>query len=145
MRLLHRTVAVPAILFGGFWAAEASALQRSLAEALTSREQAARAPVPADLRLSRGAGDLLVVTWRNVIVGFVPPDEAPLLGPQLPPGRHDELEVHGVVDHSTGMWRVWVGTPPDGGFPPPAVELDTLPPPEDLVAGGFPLRRSGRR
>lgn len=145
MRLLHRTVAVPAILFGGFWAAEAVALQRSLAEALTSREQAARAPVPAELRLSRGAGDRLVVTWRNVIVGFVPPDEVPLLGPQLPPGRRDELEVPGVVDHSTGMWRVWVGTPPDGGFPLPGIELDTLPPPEDLVAGGFPLRRVGRR
>ncbi|WP_026075289.1 hypothetical protein [Cellulomonas massiliensis] len=136
---------MPAILFGGFWAAEASALQRSLVAALTSREQVARVPVPADLRISRGAGDLLVVTWRNMIVGFVPQDEAPLLGPQLPPGRRDELEVTGVVDHSTGLWRVWVGTPPEGGFPLPGSELDTLPPPEDLVAGGFPLRRSARR
>jgi hypothetical protein len=133
------------ILFGGFWAAEAPAMQRSLAAALTPREQSARERVPAELRIGRGAGDRLVVTWRNMIVGFVPHDEVSLVGPQLPAGRHAELEAHGVVDHSTAMWRVWVGTAPDGPFPPPPGGLDTLPPPEEYVFGGFPLRRSDRR
>lgn len=137
MRIPGRRTHVTGIVGDGFVAAEAPALQTSLVAALTVHERTAERPVAVELRVDRGRGTRLVLSARNVVVGFVPPDEVSLLAAQLPPGRA-LLVVPGVLYHQDGLWRLWVGPTPDA-FPAPADDLDTLPVPDPSIAG-IPLK-----
>jgi hypothetical protein len=135
----RRRPLVPLEIIDGFEAAEGRALQRSLTAALRADERAARRDVPTVLEIGPGSGDVLVVIWRNLVVGFVPPDEAMRLR-QLLPTPPVALTIRGVVRWDGGLWRVWVGDPPDEGFPASTPHHDTLPEPEDTLLG-IPLRR----
>lgn len=137
MSIFGRRPHVAGVVGDGFIAAEAPALQTSLIAALTVHERAALHPVAVELRVDRGRGSRLVLSARNVLVGFVPPDEVPLLAAQLPSGRA-LLVVPGVVYHQDGLWRLWVGPEPSS-FPAPADDLDTLPVPDPSIAG-IPLK-----
>lgn len=137
MRIPGRRTHVAGVVGAGFIAAEAPALQTSLVAALTVHERTAERPVAVELRVDRGRGTRLVLSARNVVVGFVPPDEVSLLAAQLPPGRA-LLVVPGVLYHQDGLWRLWVGPTPDA-FPAPADDLDTLPVPDPSIAG-IPLK-----
>ncbi|MFC4613600.1 hypothetical protein GXP71_00130 [Cellulomonas sp. H30R-01] len=137
MSIFGRRPHVTGVVGDGFVAAEAPALQTSLVAALTMHERAAERPVTVELRVDRGRGTRLVLSARNVVIGFVPPDEVPLLAAQLPSGRA-LLVVPGVVYHQDGLWRLWVGPEPSS-FPAPADDLDTLPVPDPSIAG-IPLK-----
>lgn len=138
MRIPGRRTHVTGVVGDGFVAAEAPALQTSLVAALTVHERTAERPVAVELRVDRGRGTRLVLSARNVVVGFVPPDEVSLLAAQLPPGRA-LLVVPGVLYHQDGLWRLWVGPTPADGFPAPPDGLDTLPVPDPSIAG-IPLK-----
>lgn len=141
MRPFRHRPPVPAHVGEGFLAAEAPALQRSFRAALHVAERTAGQPVPADVEVSRGAGDRVVLAWRNVLVGFVPESHRELLAAQVDAARPAVLEAPGVVHRSDGLWRLWVGPAPgDGTFPPPEPGLDSLPAPQDTILG-VPLRR----
>jgi hypothetical protein len=133
----HRpVVAAPAALTAdGFAAADAPAFQRSFVAALDAGERAGRRDVPGVLQVGRGAGDRLVVIWRNLVVGFVPADRTAPFEALLPAGPRAGVELRGGVHHADGLWHVWVGDPPADGFPPPPAGLDTLPAPEDTLLG----------
>ncbi|GIG21624.1 hypothetical protein Cch01nite_23480 [Cellulomonas chitinilytica] len=140
MRLFrrHRPPVVPPEAVGpfdGFTAADAPALQRSFVAALHIGERAERQDVPGTIEIGRGAAGRLVVIWRNLVVGFVPPDRAAPFDAALPADPRAVVAVDGVVHHADGLWRVWVGDLPADGFPPPPPGLDTLPVPEDTVLG----------
>ena len=129
MRPFHRRPRVQAVVGDGFLAAEAPALQTSIVAAL-------------DVQLD-AHGTRLVLSLRNIDVGFVPPDEVPLLAAQIPAGKA-VVVVPGVVHRSGDLWRVWVGEgPADGVFPAAPEGLDTLPVPEPSIAG-IPLKMLGR-
>ena len=115
-------------------------MQRSILEALGLGARPAPAVVPARLRVERGADTRLVLVWRNVIVGFVPPDAGGPLTTALEDADGAAVVVDGAVHHLDGTWRVWLGPVPDGGFPPLPDGLDTLAAPEDTILG-VPLRR----
>jgi hypothetical protein len=133
----HRPVvdAPAAVAADGFTAADAPAFQRSFVAALHAGERADRRDVPGVLQIGRGAGDRLVVIWRNLVVGFVPPDRTAPFEALLPAGPRAGVELAGVVHHADGLWHVWVGDPPAAGFPTPPAGLDTLPTPEDTLLG----------
>lgn len=124
----------------GFHAAEAPAMQRSVLEALGLGARPAPTVVPARLHVEHGADARLVLVWRNVIVGFVPPDAAAPLAAALDGAGGATVVVDGAVHHLEGVWRVWVGPVPADGFPPVPEGLDTLTVPEDTILG-VPLRR----
>ncbi|ADG75140.1 conserved hypothetical protein [Cellulomonas flavigena DSM 20109] len=124
----------------GFHAAEAPAMQRSVLEALGLGARPAPTVVPARLQVERGADTRLVLVWRNVIVGFVPPDAAAPLVAALEGAAGATLVVDGAVHHVDGTWRVWVGPVPTDGFPPVPEGLDTLAAP-DVTILGVPVRR----
>lgn len=139
------------MLTGGFHAAEAPALQRAIVQAL-GRDRARGLPVQAELEIVHGRGDTLVLVWRNAIVGFVPPDEATTLAPQLPPaGSREVTVVDGSVfpvvhqppragdDKHGVLWRIWVGRVPDE-IPPVPDGLDHLDVPEPKILG-IPVNR----
>jgi len=132
--------APPEVVAEGFAAAEAPALQRSLVAALHHQERADGRELPGDLEIGRGAGDRLVVIWRNLVVGFVPPDRVAPFTALLPDDPRAGVVVRGVVHHVDGLWRVWVGDRPASGFPPPPAGLDTLAVPPDTLLG-IPLPR----
>ncbi|NNH08725.1 hypothetical protein [Cellulomonas fimi] len=134
MRPFRRRPHVQALVADGFLAAEAPALQTSIVAALDVRERAVPQPLRAELHVDRGAGDRLVLSWRNVVVGFVPPDRVAALAAQLP-DRKAVVVVPGVVHPSGDIWRVWVGEEPADGFPAAPEGLDTLPVPEPTIAG----------
>ncbi|MGY4645316.1 hypothetical protein [Cellulomonas sp. URHB0016] len=125
----------------GFLAAEAPALQRSFVAALHPRERHDHADVPDLLEIGRGAGDRLVVIWRNLVVGFVPAERAPQIEAALPAGPRAGVTVRGVVHQAHGLWRVWVGDGPADGLREPPAGLDTLPVPEDTIFGVRLVRR----
>lgn len=129
---------VQAVVGGGFVAAEAPALQTSLVAALTTHERTAGHPVAVELLVEHGRGARLVLSARNVVVGFVPPDEVDLLAAQLPEGRA-QLVTSGVLYRVDGLWRLWVGHAPADGFPAVPDGLDTLPVPDPSIAG-IPLK-----
>ena len=125
----------------GFFAAEAVALQRSVVASLGLGPRPAPATVPVRLRVEHGAGDRLVLVSRNVIVGFVPADDAPLLARQLEAvGTTAHLVARGSVVHVDGTWRVWVGEVPTDGLPPVPAGLDTLQAPGFTILG-IPVNR----
>lgn len=124
----------------GFHAAEAPAMQRSVLEALGLGARPAPAVVPARLQVERGADARLVLVWRNVIVGFVPPDATPALTTAVEGCGDATVVVDGAVHHQDGTWRVWVGPVPPEGFPPVPEGLDTLAAPEVTILG-VPVRR----
>ncbi|GCE78178.1 hypothetical protein [Cellulomonas biazotea] len=143
MRPFHRRPRVQAVVGDGFLAAEAPALQTSIVAALDTHERTAGRPMRVELHVERGAGTRLVLSLRNIDVGFVPPDEVPLLAAQIPAGKA-VVVVPGVVHRSGDLWRVWVGEgPADGVFPAAPEGLDTLPVPEPSIAG-IPLKMLGR-
>lgn len=134
------------MLTGGFHASEAPALQRAIVQALGA-DRARGVPVQAELEIVRGRGEHLAVVWRNAIVGFVPPDEAVTLAPQLPPARSREVTiVDGSVfpvvhqpsqpgaDKRGVLWRIWVGRVPDE-IPPVPDGFDQLDVPETKILG----------
>ncbi len=142
----HRPVVVPPESLGpfdGFTAADAPALQRSFDTALHVRERAARGDVVTTVEISRGAGERVVVSWRNLVVGFVPPDRVAPFDAVLPADLRAHVVVPAVVHPVAGLWRVWVGEPPADGYPPPPPGLDTLPVPEDTMLGIRMPRRDG--
>ncbi len=142
--LFRRRPEVPAHVEDGFSAAEAPAMQRSILEALGLGDRPAPAVVPARLRVEGGADGRLVLVWRNVIVGFVPPGATAPLAAQLAAAGDATLVAPGAVHHVDGTWRVWVGAVPTGGFPPVPEGLDTLAPPETTILG-VPVRRLDHR
>jgi len=115
-------------------------MQRSILAALGLGERPAPALVPARLEVVRGADERLVLVWRNVIVGFVPPDAAPTLAAGLEAAGGASLVVRGTVHRTDGVWRVWVGEVPADGFPPVPGDLDTLAEPTPTILG-VPVRR----
>ncbi len=115
-------------------------MQRSLLEALGLGDRPAPAVVPAQVLVEPGADDRLVLVWRNVIVGFVPPSSTPDLATQLADAGDAALVAPGVVHHVDGVWRVWVGAIPARGLPAVPDDLDTLSAPE-LTILGVPVRR----
>lgn len=119
-------------------------MQRSILEALGLGDRPAPAVVPARLRVEGGADGRLVLVWRNVIVGFVPPGATAPLAAQLAAAGDATLVAPGAVHHVDGTWRVWVGAVPTGGFPPVPEGLDTLAPPETTILG-VPVRRLDHR
>ncbi|WP_129338237.1 hypothetical protein [Cellulomonas endophytica] len=118
-----------------FGLGEAAALQTALVGVLRAAERAARAPVAADLALEAGAGARVVAVWRNVVVGFVPPDHAPALHDRLAGAAGTRLVVAGWVHRDGDLWRVRAGPRPDDGFPPASAGADLLPPPPRRVLG----------
>lgn len=142
MRPFRRRPPVRAHVGEGFLAAEAPALQRSFRAALHDAERAAGAPVAAQVDVARGAGERVVLAWRNVLLGFVPEAEVALLAAQVDAAAPAALVADGVVHRSGDVWRLWVGPPPADGFPPAPPGLDTLPVPPDTILG-IALRRDG--
>ncbi|MBD8063329.1 hypothetical protein [Oceanitalea stevensii] len=120
MRLFDRwrSAEVPADVGAGFWAAEAAAMQRAIVTALAGAERARSGAVPARLELSPGAEGRVVVVWRNVIVGFVPPDRAAPLRDQLAAAGKGTLVAPGSVVELGGQRRMWVGEGEPVGEPP---------------------------
>lgn len=138
----RRRPVVPLDIVDGFEAAEGRALQRSLTAALLAHERTARHDLPTLLEIGRGSGEALVVIWRNLIVGFVPPDCAMQFQEVLAADPRAVVTVRGVVRHDGELWRVWVGSPPDEELQELTTHHDTLPGPE-LTLLGIPLRRRG--
>lgn len=133
----------------GFHVAEAPALQRAIVQVLGA-DKTGGVPVPAELQLEPGRGDALVVVWRNMIVGFVPPERAGGLAARLPRGRAVGVvpgcvhpEVHDVPrdgdDRHGVLWRIWAGPVPEV-FPEVPEGLDRLAVPERTILG-IPLSR----
>ncbi|ASR57043.1 hypothetical protein CBP52_16635 [Cellulomonas sp. PSBB021] len=133
----------------GFHIAEAPALQRAIVQVL-GMDRVGGVPVPAELQLEPGREGALVVVWRNMIVGFVPPERAGELTARLPGGRAVGV-VHGCVhpevhelprdgdDRHGVLWRVWAGPVPET-FPEVPQGLDRLDVPERAILG-IPLAR----
>lgn len=135
MRLFGRRDAVPAQVGDGFVAGEAVALQTSFQAALTGHERAAREPVAAELQLDPGKGGRVVLVWRNVVVGFVPPaHEADLRG-QLNRAGKGRLVCPGQVYRDGDVWRVWVGARPPVEHPAPEPGTDRLSAPPTRIFG----------
>ncbi|MCM3659731.1 hypothetical protein M3148_01795 [Georgenia satyanarayanai] len=132
MRLFDRwrSAEVPADVGTGFWVAEAAAMQRAIITALAGAE-CSRSAVPARVELSPGAEGRVVVVWRNVIVGFVPPDHAAPLRGQLAAAGKATLVAPGLVVAAGGQRRVWVGEGAPVGEPP----ADELAPPLTTIFG----------
>ncbi len=141
---LFRRNTQPFRLVEGFEAAEGRALQRSITAALLTSERADGQDVPDLLQIGHGSGDRLVVIWRNLVVGLVPPECVKQFDQVLADKPRAVVAVRGVVHLSGDLWRVWVGDLPGGGFPESTAHLDTLPAPEDKVLG-IPIRRKGDR
>lgn len=97
------------------------------------------AVVPARLRFTAGIEGRVVVLWRNTIVGFVPEDRAGDLRRQLTEAGAAHLVADGEVRGHSGLWRVWVGSWPDGPVPAPAAD-EIVPAPTRIF--GIPV--SGR-
>lgn len=141
MALFRRRAEVPADVVLGFFAAEAVALQRSIVASLGLGPRPVPTAVPVRLRVEHGAGDRLVLVSRNVIVGFVPADDTPLLARQLQTvGTTAHLVAPGSVVQVDGTWRVWVGDLPPDGLPPVPAGLDTLQAPGFTILG-IPVHR----
>jgi len=115
-------------------------MQRSILAALGLGDRPSATHVVARLAVEHGADDRLVLVWRNVIVGFVPPHAAPALAAALDAAPDASVVVDGVAHRTDGTWRLWVGPVPEDGFPPVPDDLDTLAAPE-LTILGVPLRR----
>lgn len=135
MRLFGRHAEVPAEVGDGFVAGEAVALQTSFRAVLTAPERTAGEPVRAELQLEPGKGGRVVVVWRNVVVGFVPPaHEADLRGQRNRAGK-DRLVSPGQVYRDGAVWRVWVGPRPPAGHRAPEPGADRLAAPPTRVLG----------
>lgn len=137
----RRRAQVPADVGAGFWVAEARALQRAIAFALTAAERAA-ATAPATLQLAPGLEDRVVVLWRNHIVGFVPPAQTGPLRAQLAAAEGVDLVVAGHVIRHDGLWRIWAGHDVPG-TPPPADDGEVTPAPESIFGIPIPSRLRG--
>ncbi|WP_236123010.1 hypothetical protein [Cellulomonas palmilytica] len=150
MRFWGRQERVPIEVDDGFHVAEAPALQRAIVQVLGA-DKVGGVPVPAELELEEGREGALVVVWRNMIVGFVPPDRTAELTARLP-GGHAVGVVHGCVhpevhevprdgdDRHGVLWRVWAGPAPDA-FPEVPEDLDRLAVPERTILG-IPLPKT---
>ncbi len=149
MKLWGRKERVTLEVDDGFHVAEAPALQRAIVQVLGA-DKTGGVPVPAELRLEPGRGDALVVVWRNMIVGFVPPERAGGLAARLPGGRAVGVvpgcvhpEMHDVPrdgdDRHGVLWRIWAGPVPEV-FPEVPEGLDRLAVPERTILG-IPLSR----
>lgn len=132
MRLFDRwrSAEVPADVGAGFWVAEAAAMQRAIVTALAGAERSGSA-VRARVEFSPGAEGRVVVAWRNVIVGFVPPDRAAPLRDQLEAAGKGTLVAPGSVVEVGGQRRIWVGEGEPAGEPP----ADELAPPPTTIFG----------
>ncbi|WP_193311409.1 hypothetical protein [Georgenia satyanarayanai] len=141
MRLFDRwrSAEVPADIGPGFWVAEAGAMQRAIGTALGGADRS-RSVVAAHLELSAGAEGRVVVVWRNVIVGFVPPDHAPPLLPQIEAAGRATVVAPGRVVERDGQLRIWAGEGEPTGRPP----TDELSPPPATIFG-IALRGSSQR
>lgn len=139
---IFRRDRVEAELDGGFLAGEARALQTSMHAALSGGERGAGEPVPVELVIGAGTGDLLVLVCRNLVVGFVPAERAASLAPQLARAGKARLVAPGRLYLDCGLWRVWVGVVPADGLPAAPPDLDRLAAPE-LTVFGVPLPRLG--
>ena len=105
MRLFGRHAEVSAEVGDGFVAGEAVALQTSFQAALSGRERSAREPVPAELQLDGGKGGRVVLIWRNVVVGFVPPSHEQSLLAQVAAAGRAHLLDREAVRHVQQRWR----------------------------------------
>lgn len=139
---IFRRARVEAVVDGGFLAREARALQTSMRTALSGGERSARRPVPVELVIDAGQGDLLVVVCRNLVVGFVPEERTASLAPQLAQAGKARLVVPGRLYPDGDLWRVWVGAVPADGLPAAPRDLDRLAAPK-LTVFGVPLQRLG--
>lgn len=135
MGLFGRHAEVPAEVGDGFVAGEAVALQTSFQAALTGRERSAREPVLAELQLEGGKGGRVVLIWRNVVVGFVPPAHEVDLRGQLHRAGKDRLVCPGQVYRDGDLWRVWVGARPPAGAREPEPGTDRLAAPPTRIFG----------
>lgn len=113
-------------------------MQRTVVGALRSLETGMEA-IPARLQFSRGAEDHVVVLWRNVIVGFVPPTHRDELRRQLDDAVTAPLVADGHVRRHDGVWRVWAGPAWPVAEGPPQPPPDEIDPPSNAIFG-FPLR-----
>ncbi|MDD9206622.1 hypothetical protein PU560_09120 [Georgenia sp. 10Sc9-8] len=137
----RRPVELEADVGEGFWLTEALGMQRSITAALTAPERHGRG-TSARLEFSLGLGDRVFVTWRNIIVGFVPADHAPRLRDQLAAVGKAHLLSDGRVYQHAQLWRIWAGPPlGDDPTPPPPEDGEIEPPPPSLL--GIPLPHRG--
>jgi hypothetical protein len=134
VKLFGRRPHVPAEVGDGFVAGEAVALQTSFTAALDARERAAGDPVNAELVVEPGRGELVVLVWRNVVVGFVPPAHRDTLREQLAVAGNARLVTSGQVFRRDDTWHVWVG-PPRAAFPETEPGTDRLAAPPCTIFG----------
>ena len=143
----RRPVELEADVGEGFWLSEALGMQRSITAALTAPERGGRG-TSARLEFSLGLEGRVFVTWRNIIVGFVPADHAPRLREQLAAAGKAQLLSDGQVYQHQQLWRIWAGPPlGDDPTPPPPPEDGEIEPPQPTLLG-IPLphrRTAGRR
>lgn len=113
----RRPEPVPAELGDGFWITEAPALQRTIRNALKSRERS-KPTVPAELTFEPGRGRVVAI-WRNQLVGFVPDERSADLQRQLDLAGRARLTGPAEVHQVAGEWRIWAGPWPQDELPPP--------------------------
>lgn len=119
----------------GFVAGEAAALQTGLAAALTTVERGSSGPARVELTFATEDGNHVVIVCRNQTVGFVPPSHEDSVRAQLAAAGRAHLETTGQVYRDGDGWRLWVGPPRSGGFPPPEPGADTLAAPQRRIFG----------
>ena len=138
----HHLPPIPADVGEGFIATEAPAMQQSILSAMRGGE-GKRAVITADLEFKTGAAERVVVDWRNRYVGFVPTSHLASMRGQLVAAGKAVLIAPGEVYFDGKFWRVWVGPPPEFGFPEVPHGYDELPVPP-MTIFGVPLNRLRR-
>ena len=135
----HHAPPVTADVGAGFVATEAPALQQAIRSALHVGEGRA-GTIPAELQFGGGAAERVVVEWRNRFVGFVPTSHLAGLRGQLAAIGRATLTATGCLYFDGTYWRVWVGPPPEDGFPAVEEGYDELGEPTPTIFG-VPLTR----
>ena len=137
----HREPPVVADVGEGFVATEAPALQQAIRSALRAGEGKAT-PVAVEVRFDSGVAERVVVEWRNRFVGFVPTSHLASVRGQLvgAAAGKSALTANGRVYFDGRYFRVWVGPPPEDGFPQVEAGYDELSEPSPAIFG-IPLSR----
>lgn len=121
----------------GCWVTEAPAMQQSIRSALPGL-QGGQPVVTAELSFDHGLAGRVVVTWRNLIVGFVPESHRSDVARQLGQAGRAPLIAPGRVLQQDGEWRIWAGPSWPGEQPPPYPEARIAPTPPHIL--GIQLR-----
>ena len=122
------------------------AVKRDIARIYTvirERELGIRAtPVAVEVRFDSGVAERVVVEWRNRFVGFVPTSHLASVRGQLvgAAAGKSALTANGRVYFDGRYFRVWVGPPPEDGFPQVEAGYDELSEPSPAIFG-IPLSR----